>query len=58
VDNRLNGDGTGRILGINDPSLFWVIAGVFTLIWAIYYRSTRDVDGGDNVSTQPPAHAR
>ncbi|KAL4857292.1 Eukaryotic translation initiation factor 2 subunit alpha [Chlorella vulgaris] len=48
VDNRLNGDGTGRILGINDPSLFWVIAGVFTLIWAIYYRSTRDVDGGDN----------
>lgn len=23
----MNGDGTGRILGINDPALFWVLAG-------------------------------
>lgn len=26
VDDRLNGDGTGKILGINDPALFWVLA--------------------------------
>lgn len=42
------GEGTGKILGINDPSLFWVIAGMFTAVWATYYVSTRDVDGGEN----------
>ena len=50
VDDRLNGDGVGLIFGINDPTLFWVIAGVFTTVWAVYYAATRDVDGGDNVS--------
>lgn len=29
VDDRMNGDGTGKILGINDPVLFWVLAGKF-----------------------------
>ena len=55
VDDRLNGDGTGKILGINDPALFWVIAGVFTTVWSIYYLAGRDIDGGDNVSARPPA---
>lgn len=50
VDDRMNGDGTGRILGINDPTLFWVIAGVFTTVWAIYYVAGRDLDQTDNVS--------
>ena len=44
----MNTDGVGLIFGINDPSLFWVIAGVFTTVWAIFYISTRDVDGGEN----------
>ncbi|KFM24092.1 Eukaryotic translation initiation factor 2 subunit alpha [Auxenochlorella protothecoides] len=46
VDERLNGDGTGQILGINDASLFWVLAIVFGLVWAAYYNSQRDL-GGD-----------
>ncbi|KAL4441271.1 hypothetical protein ABPG77_011508 [Micractinium sp. CCAP 211/92] len=44
VDDRMNGDGTGKILGINDPVLFWVLAGVFTTVWAVYYVSTKDID--------------
>lgn len=46
VDERLNGDGTGQILGINDASLFWVLVVVFGLVWAAYYNSQRDL-GGD-----------
>jgi hypothetical protein len=49
----MNGDGTGLIFGINDPSLFWVVAGVFGLVWAVYYVAGRDVDGDENVSDQP-----
>lgn len=26
VDDRLAGEGTGKIFGINDPALFWVLA--------------------------------
>lgn len=50
VDDRLVGEGTGLIFGINDPALFWVIAAVFTTVWAIYYVSSRDIDQGENVS--------
>lgn len=46
VDDRLATEGTGKILGINDPALFWALAGVFTLVWAVFYTSTRDL-GGD-----------
>mmetsp|Transcript_19645 Transcript_19645/g.54582 ORF Transcript_19645/g.54582 Transcript_19645/m.54582 type:complete len:124 (-) Transcript_19645:47-418(-) len=46
VDERLNGDGTGLSLGINDSTLGWVILGVFTLIWTQFYAAQRDVDGG------------
>jgi len=48
VDDRMNGDGTGKILGISDPALFWVIAGVFTTVWAIYYVAGKDIDTDDN----------
>merc|ERR1712226_809687 len=41
VDDRLAGEGTGKILGINDPSLLGVILGVFTTIWALYYFGTK-----------------
>merc|ERR1712151_36878 len=43
VDDRLAGEGTGKILGVNDPVLGWVIFGVFGLVWALYYVSTKDM---------------
>eukprot|EP00873_Tetraselmis_striata_P018010 jgi/Tetstr1/438274/TSEL_026843.t1 len=44
VDERLNGDGTGKILGVNDSALGWVILGMFTLIWTQFYAAQKDVD--------------
>merc|ERR1712216_192669 len=43
VDDRLAGEGTGKILGINDPALLGVILGVFTTIWALYYFGSKDL---------------
>merc|ERR1712087_873444 len=43
VDDRLAGEGTGKILGINDPILGWVIIGVFTIVWSAYYTATKDL---------------
>merc|ERR1719446_677715 len=45
VDDRLAGEGTGKILGINDPILGWVIIGVFTIVWSAYYTATKDLGG-------------
>merc|ERR1711953_1056018 len=43
VDDRLAGEGTGKILGVNDPILGWVIVGVFGFIWSLYYVSTKSM---------------
>merc|ERR1712014_195361 len=43
VDDRLAGEGTGKILGINDPALLGVILGTFTIIWALYYFGSKDL---------------
>merc|ERR1712151_653972 len=43
VDDRLAGEGTGKILGINDPALLGVILGVFTTIWALYYFGSQNL---------------
>lgn len=43
VDERMNGDGTGRPLGINDGVLGWTMAGVFGLIWTSWYLSQREL---------------
>lgn len=40
VDQRMNGDGVGLPLGINDGALGWVVLGVFTFIWTLYYTSS------------------
>merc|ERR1711998_185916 len=48
VDQRLNGDGVGLPLGVSDPVLFWVIAFVFTGIWALYYTSSLQEFGDDS----------
>merc|ERR1711939_513944 len=45
VDDRLAGEGTGKALGISDPILGWVIIGVLTLVWALYYVATKDLGG-------------
>merc|ERR1719326_1974168 len=45
VDDRLAGEGTGKALGINDPILGWVLVGVFTTVWALYYVSTKELGG-------------
>jgi hypothetical protein len=42
VDDRLNGDGVGYPLGVSDPVLGWVIAGVASTIWILYFISQRD----------------
>ncbi|CAK0785316.1 hypothetical protein CVIRNUC_008523 [Coccomyxa viridis] len=46
VDSRLNGDGTGKALGIGTGVEGFVILGVFGLIWALYSISTRDLGEG------------
>ena len=47
VDDRLGGEGTGKILGVSGLE-GWAIIGVFAAIWAAYYASTRDLDIGGN----------
>merc|ERR1712127_35183 len=46
VDDRMNGDGTGRILGVNEPVLGWVILGTFTTVWALYSLAAKGLGGG------------
>merc|ERR1712232_1123935 len=43
VDDRLAGEGTGKILGINDGILGFVIVGVFTLVWSLYYVAQKEM---------------
>lgn len=51
VDDRLNGDGVGLPLGINDPTLAWVFVGVSGLIWTLYFIAQKDFgDFEDNDS--------
>merc|ERR1711904_598646 len=45
VDDRLVGEGTGKGLGINDPILGWIIIGVFTTVWGLYYAATKELGG-------------
>ena len=43
VDERLNGDGTGKPLGINDEQLVFAMVGVFTLVWSLWFNSQKDL---------------
>merc|ERR1711918_47353 len=45
MGDRLAGEGTGKIVGINDPILGWVILGVFTTVWALYTVATKELGG-------------
>mmetsp|Transcript_25585 Transcript_25585/g.35321 ORF Transcript_25585/g.35321 Transcript_25585/m.35321 type:complete len:130 (+) Transcript_25585:99-488(+) len=49
VDQRMNGDGTGLALGINDSSLLWVLVIVPALVFSAYYYGGAVGDlGGDD----------
>jgi len=51
VDERLNGDGTGLIFGINDESLGFILLTVPTLIFGAFYYAQKDAGiaaGGEN----------
>lgn len=45
VDDRLAGEGTGRVLGVSGLE-GWAIPIVFGLVWSLYYAATREL-GGD-----------
>ena len=45
VDQRLAGEGTGKILGV-DTVEFWPILIVFSLVWAFFYASQKELGDG------------
>lgn len=49
VDERLSTEGTGLGLGVSNSNLTWILVGVTSLIWALYFTySSKLVDGGDD----------
>ena len=44
VDERLSTEGTGLSLGLSNPTLGWILVGVFTLIWSLYFIYTTTLD--------------
>ena len=45
VDERLNGDGTGKVLGVGGPE-GWAILIVFGLVWSLYYAAQKQLGEG------------
>lgn len=45
MDDRLGGEGTGKILGVGGGEQ-WVILAVLAGVWALYYIGGKDL-GGD-----------
>ncbi|KAA0850945.1 hypothetical protein EYC93_27910 [Enterobacter hormaechei] len=43
VDERLSTEGTGLGLGLSNPLLGWILLGVFTLIWILYFTTYSNV---------------
>lgn len=52
VDERLSTEGTGLPFGLSNNLLAWILAGVFALIWALYfvYASSLDEDEDSGLS--------
>lgn len=48
VEDRMNGDGTGQILGINNSGVGWAVLLTFSLVWIFYFISQKDLGGDDN----------
>ena len=47
VENRMNGDGTHLILGVNDPILGVALLTVFGTVWALFSTSAATFGGQD-----------
>ena len=47
VENRMNGDGTHLILGVNDPILGVALLTVFGAVWALFSTSASNFGGQD-----------
>lgn len=50
VDERLSTEGTGLSLGLSNPKLAWILIGVFSLIWALYFVYSAGLPEGDDDS--------
>jgi photosystem II PsbW protein len=50
VDERLSTEGTGLGLGLSNPKLAWILIGVTTLIWALYFVYASGLPEGDDDS--------
>ncbi|MCO5581278.1 hypothetical protein L7F22_035156 [Adiantum nelumboides] len=50
VDDRLSTEGTGLGLGVSNPLLVWILLGVASLIWALYFVYASRLPPGDDDS--------
>jgi photosystem II PsbW protein len=50
VDERLSTEGTGLGLGLSNSKLTWILVGVTTLIWVLYFVYSTDLPEGDDDS--------
>ncbi|KAI5074141.1 hypothetical protein GOP47_0010102 [Adiantum capillus-veneris] len=50
VDDRLSTEGTGLGLGVSNPLLIWILLGVATLIWALFFVYSSRLPPGDDDS--------
>lgn len=50
VDERLSTEGTGLGLGLSNPKLAWILVGVTTLVWALFFVYSSGLPEGDDDS--------
>lgn len=48
VEDILGGEGTGLALGLNNGNLGWILAGVFTIIWSLFFVYSSKLPEGDD----------
>ncbi|KAJ6392082.1 hypothetical protein OIU77_025943 [Salix suchowensis] len=48
VDERLSTEGTGLPFGLSNNLLVWILLGVFSLIWSLYFVYTSSLDEDDD----------
>lgn len=50
VDERMSTEGTGLSLGLSNPLLIWILLGIATLIWSLYFSYSSSLPEGDDDS--------
>ncbi|MCO5556769.1 hypothetical protein L7F22_010321 [Adiantum nelumboides] len=48
VDDRLSTEGTGLSLGLSNPHLVWILLGIATLIWALFFTYASSLKDDDD----------